>query len=116
MISNYYQYYVVDILKPPFYLFSKFYIADGESATALFQASILIGSTFSAIPVGYLSDKYGRRFLLFLSFLFQLSAPIGFSISVLSKFSNTSFALDLVYGFFYGIGNASFNTIAFVFI
>jgi MFS family permease len=112
VLSLYYQYYVVDVVKPPIYLFNKFLIPDGASASSLYQISVLFGSTLTAFPVGYLSDKYGRRLLLFISFILQVVAPLGFALSVLPGIPPTPFALDFVYGFLYGIGNTAFNTVA----
>ncbi len=60
----------------------------------------------AAYPAGWLSDRFGRKILLTISLLLQMVTPIGLAFT-------KSLALDLVFGFIYGIGNVMFNAVSF---
>jgi MFS family permease len=112
VLSGYYQYYVVDVIKPPVSVFNLFILPDAPSVSSAYQISVLLGSTLSSYPSGFLSDKYGRRITLFIAFILQLAAPLGLGLSVVPGFPKIPFPVDFLYGFIYGVGSTAFSVVA----
>ncbi|GBQ58443.1 MFS transporter [Komagataeibacter swingsii] len=79
------------------------------------QATILIYSVFNlaaalvSYPAGYLSDQWGRRSMLLLSFVIFLIASLGFA---LSRNGILLPVLFVVYGLYQGISRSIGKTLA----
>jgi MFS family permease len=66
-VQEFLQYYLKDVIGPPFQVFGTAVASDAEGAVSLVVLMIMAGATVSSIAAGALSDRFGRKQLIYLS-------------------------------------------------
>ncbi len=66
-VQEFLQYYLKDVIGPPFQVFGTAVTSDAEGAVSLVVLMIMVGATVSSIVAGALSDRFGRKQLIYLS-------------------------------------------------
>jgi MFS family permease len=100
-VQEFLQYYLQDVIGPPFRVFGATVASDAEGAVSLVVLMIMVGATVSSIGAGALSDRLGRKRLIYLSGV--LTVVPG----VLLIMSN-DFALVTLIGIAFGLGFGAF--------
>lgn len=67
IVQEFLQYYLKDVIGPPFRVFGKAVASDAEGAVSLVVLMVMVGATGSSIVAGALSDRFGRKRLIYLS-------------------------------------------------
>ena len=67
IVQEFLQYYLKDVIGPPFRVFGKTVASDAEGAVSLVVLMVMVGATGSSIVAGALSDRFGRKRLIYLS-------------------------------------------------
>lgn len=102
-VQSFLQYYLRDVVKT-FVLFGKFKIAESaESAITFFVLPLLVGGTVSTLLAGVLSDKLGRKPLLYFSQIMMWLVALEFLLSTFISVLN-NFTIVFFCGFLFGIG------------
>ena len=96
MTEDFLQYYFDDVIKK-FNVFGWFTLNDAAAATSLFVIPLLIGATITTILGGILSDKYGRKLMVYISCGLQL-------LTVILLIFFCSFELTIFLGLIFGMG------------
>ena len=66
-VQEFLQYYLKDVIGPPFLIFGTAVASDAEGAVSLVVLMIMVGATVSSIVAGALSDRFGRKRLIYLA-------------------------------------------------
>jgi MFS family permease len=66
-VQEFLQYYLQDVFGPPFRVFGTAVASDAEGAVSLVVLMIMVGATVSSIVAGALSDRFGRKRLIYLA-------------------------------------------------
>jgi MFS family permease len=67
IVQEFLQYYLKDVIGPPFRVFGVAVTSNAEGAVSLVVLMIMVGATVSSIVAGALSDRLGRKRLIYLS-------------------------------------------------
>jgi MFS family permease len=67
VVQEFLQYYLKDVIGPPFRVFGTAVASSAEGAVSLVVLMIMVGATVSSIVAGALSDRLGRKRLIYLS-------------------------------------------------
>jgi MFS family permease len=67
IVQEFLQYYLQDVIGPPFRVFGTAVASNAEGAVALVVLMIMVGATVSSLIAGALSDRLGRKRLIHLS-------------------------------------------------
>jgi MFS family permease len=67
IVQEFLQYYLKDVIGPPFRVFGTAVASNAEGAVALVVLMIMVGATVSSLIAGALSDRLGRKRLIYLS-------------------------------------------------
>ena len=87
IVSSFFYFFLSDMVAPPYDFFGVLSLGDDfEGAMGLFMAFFLLGAVLSSLGSGVLSDRMGRKRILYLSLLLQ-------SISTATMLWTSSFQL-----------------------
>jgi MFS family permease len=95
-VQEFLQYYMRDVIGD-FRLFGARVADTAEAAVSFFVIALLVGALISTLSAGVLSDRYGRKRLVYLSGTLQ-----GLVAAMLIPFSN--YALVVFLGIIFGLG------------
>ena len=76
-VQEFLQFFMRDVVKD-FSLFGKPVVQNAESAVSLFIAGLVFGGILSSLAAGVLSDRYGRKSMVYISSALQAIVPIVF--------------------------------------
>jgi Na+/melibiose symporter-like transporter len=102
-VQEFLQYYMRDVVKD-FTLFGTRVAENAESAVSFFIIALLIGAVASSLAAGILSDKLGRKKIVYLASLLQAIVP--FALIFFSPF-----ALVVGLGIIFGLGYGAYASV-----
>lgn len=103
-VQQFLQYYMSDVVGAPFRFFGATLTDDPAAATAFFLLMLLIGAIASALVAGALSDRYGRKPLVYLSGALQAAVVAVFVFY-------GSFELAIILGLVFGLGYGAYQSV-----
>ena len=104
-VQEFIQYYLGDVIGAPFVLAGFGKVADtAEIATSFFLPMLLVGAIITTLIAGSLSDKYGRKLMVYIS-----GALMGVVCLVFVIFHN--FTLVVLMGVIFGLGYGAYNSV-----
>ncbi len=103
-VQQFLQYYMGDVIGAPFSFFGAVLTSDPAAATAFFLLMLLIGAIASSLAAGALSDRYGRKPMVYLSGGLQ-------AIVVIIFIFYGSFELAIVLGLIFGLGYGAYQSV-----
>ena len=102
-VQEFLQYYMRDVVRV-FTLFGQPVASTPEAAVSFFGAALLLGAVAPSLIAGVLSDRFGRKIMVYVSSALQALVPI-----VLVFF--TSFELTILLGIAFGIGYGAYQAV-----
>ena len=104
-VQEFIQYYMADVIGAPYVLAGLGKVADtAESAVSFFLPALLVGAIITTLLAGVLSDKYGRKPLVYIS-----GALMGAVCLVFVLFH--SFTLAVLMGVVFGLGYGAYESV-----
>jgi len=104
-VQEFIQYYMGDVIGSPYILAGLGKVADTpEAATTFFVSTLLLGAILITLVAGVLSDRYGRKLMVYLS-----GALMGIVCLVLIVFH--SFTLAVLIGVVFGLGYGAYESV-----
>jgi MFS family permease len=104
-VQEFLQYYMGDVIGAPFILAFVGKVADApEQAVSAFLLPLLLGSIVSTLVAGVLSDRHGRKIMVYLS-----GALMGAVALVFILFH--SFTLAVLMGVIFGLGYGAYESV-----
>lgn len=104
-VQEFIQYYLGDVIGSPYILVGLGKVADtAETATSFFLPMVLLGAIITTLVAGVLSDKYGRKLMVYLS-----GALMGVVCLVFVLFH--SFTLAVLMGIVFGLGYGAYESV-----
>ncbi|OQY94192.1 MAG: hypothetical protein B6D41_07185 [Chloroflexi bacterium UTCFX4] len=103
-VQQFLQYYMNDVIKE-FNFLNRFTASNAIEATSVFLILFLVGALPSSITAGILSDKYGRKLMVYISSAFQAFVPIIFVLYA------PSFTFAATLGLIFGIGYGAYQSV-----
>lgn len=103
-VQQFLQYYMGDVVKT-FNFLNLFTASNAIEATSVFLGLFLVGALPSSISAGILSDRYGRKLMVYISSAFQAAVPIIFVIFA------PDFAITALLGLIFGIGYGAYQSV-----
>lgn len=97
-VQEFLQFFMRDVVKV-FSLFGKVVAQNAESAVSFFIIGLLAGAIVSSLTAGVLSDRFGRKFMVYVSSALQAIVPIIF---IFYAPFEVVVGLGLVFGLGYG--------------
>ena len=105
IVQEFIQYYMGDVIGAPFILAGFGKVADtAEAAVSFFIPALLIGAVITTLVAGVLSDKYGRKRMVYLA-----GALMGIVAFVFVFFH--SFTLAVIMGVVFGLGYGAYTSV-----
>ena len=98
-VQNFLQYWFDDVIGAPFTVFGWFTLPDPKAATSMFLLPLLTGAMIASLTAGILSDKYGRKVLVYASGGVQCASIL---LMVVFPTMNVAVVVGLVFGLGYG--------------
>ncbi len=103
-VQEFLQYYLRDTVGAPFILFGMTVSDKPEQAVSFFITTLLIGAVISSLAAGVLSDRYGRKLMVYLSGALQ-----GAVVAVFIFFHN--YTLAVLMGIVFGLGYGAYQAV-----
>lgn len=104
-VQEFLQYFMGDVVGAPFALPGVGVVATSpESAVSFFILPLLLGAIISSVIAGVLSDRYGRKIMVYIS-----GAMMGFVALVYVVFH--SFLLVVLTGVVFGLGYGAYESV-----
>ena len=104
-IQEFLQYYLGDVIGAPFAIAGIGQVADSpEQAVSLFLGPMLVGGVISTLAAGVISDKSGRKFIVYIS-----GALMGIVALMFVFFHN--FTLAVLMGIVFGLGYGAYESV-----
>ncbi len=104
-VQEFIQYYLGDVIGAPYVLAGFGKVADtAESAVSFFLPALLLGAIITTLIAGVLSDKYGRKMMVYIS-----GALMGVVCLVFVLFH--SFTLAVLMGIVFGLGYGAYQSV-----
>lgn len=104
-VQEFIQYYLGDVIGKPYAFAGVGTVADSaESAVSFFLLALLVGAIITTLMAGVLSDKYGRKPLVYLS-----GGLMGVVCLVFILFH--SFTLAVLMGIVFGLGYGAYESV-----
>jgi len=97
-VQEFLQFFMRDVVKN-FSLFGKVVAQNAESAVSFFIIGLLGGAILSSLAAGVLSDRFGRKFMVYISSALQAIVPLIF---IFYAPFGAVVGLGLVFGLGYG--------------
>ncbi|HIQ06290.1 MAG TPA: MFS transporter, partial [Anaerolineae bacterium] len=104
-VQEFLQYYMRDVIGAPFMLFGAQVATLAEEAVSFFILALLLGAIVSTLVAGVLSDRYGRKRMVYLA-----GALMGVVVSVFVLFKG-NFSLAVVMGIVFGLGYGAYISV-----
>jgi MFS family permease len=104
-VQEFLEYYMHDVVKV-FDLFGIPVAANAESAVSVFGAALLLGAVASSLVAGILSDRFGRKLMVYISSGLQALVPVVFIFF-------SSFDLAVILGIVFGLGYGAYRAVDF---
>lgn len=98
-VQIFFQYFLKDVMGAPFILFGHTVAETAEAATSFFVLALLGGALLSSLAAGYLSDRFGRKIMVYISGAVQ--GTFVLLMIFISDFQ-TAVLLGVVFGLGYG--------------
>ena len=102
-VQEFLQFFMRDVVKD-FTLFGKSVAQNAESAVSFFILGLLFGAIVSTLAAGVLSDRFGRKFMVYISSALQAVVPI-----VLIFYA--PFGLVVGLGLIFGLGYGAYQAV-----
>ena len=102
-VQEFLQFFMRDVVKD-FSLFGKPRAPDAESAVSLFITGLVFGAILSSLAAGVLSDRFGRKFMVYISSALQAIVPIVFIFYA-------PFGLVVSLGLVFGLGYGAYQAV-----
>lgn len=102
-VQEFLQYYMRDVVKD-FSFFGARLASNAESAVSVFAITLLFGAMLSSLAAGVLSDRFGRKAMVYISSALQAIVPIVFIFY-------GSFNLAMLMGIVFGLGYGAYNAV-----
>jgi len=104
-VQEFIQYYLGDVIGAPYILAGFGKVADtAETATSFFLPALLLGAVITTLVAGVLSDRYGRKLMVYIS-----GALMGVVCLVFVLFH--SFTLAVLMGVVFGLGYGAYQSV-----
>ncbi|MGA2112501.1 MAG: MFS transporter [Anaerolineales bacterium] len=104
-VQEFIQYYLGDVIGSPYILDGLGKVAStAETATSFFLPMVLLGAIITTLLAGVLSDRYGRKLMVYLS-----GALMGTVCLVFILFH--SFTLAVLMGVVFGLGYGAYESV-----
>jgi MFS family permease len=104
-VQEFIQYYLGDVIGAPYVLAGFGKVADtAETATSFFLPMVLLGAIITTLLAGSLSDKYGRKLMVYIS-----GALMGLVCLVFVIFH--SFTVVILMGVIFGLGYGAYQSV-----
>jgi MFS family permease len=104
-VQEFIQYYLGDVIGAPYILLGIGKVADtAESAVSFFLPALLLGAIITTLAAGKLSDKYGRKLMVYLS-----GALMGVVCLVFVLFH--VFTVVVLMGIVFGLGYGAYQSV-----
>jgi MFS family permease len=108
-VQEFIQYYMKEVapagMQTPVYELFSWQVADtSEKATTCFILALLLGATLSTLLAGRLSDRYGRKLMVYLSGGLQGLVALAFVFA-------PGFSLTLGLGLVFGLGYGAYQAV-----
>lgn len=97
-VEEFLQYFFRDVIKD-FTFFGAQVADNAESATSFFIVALLIGAVIASLAAGKLSDRFGRKRIVYASSILQAIVPIVF---IFRANMNLAVVLGIVFGLGFG--------------
>ena len=102
-VQEFLQFFMRDVVKD-FSLFGKTVAQNAESAVSFFIIGLLFGAILSSLAAGVLSDRFGRKFMVYISSALQAIVPIVFIFY-------SPFGLVVSLGLVFGLGYGAYQAV-----
>lgn len=102
-VQEFLQYFMRDVVKD-FTLFGRQVAENAESAVSFFIMALLLGAIVSSLAAGILSDRFGRKFMVYISSALQAVVPIVFIFFA-------PFELVVGLGLIFGLGFGAYQAV-----
>jgi MFS family permease len=102
-VQEFLQYYLRDVVRV-FTLFGQPVASTPEAAVSFFGAALLLGAVAPSLVAGVLSDRFGRKIMVYISSALQAIVPITLVFF-------TSFELAILLGIAFGIGYGAYQAV-----
>lgn len=102
-VQEFLLYYLDDVVGAPFEIFG-ISMAEAAAAVSIMVLSILVGATLSTLAAGVLSDRYGRKRMVYLAGALQAGVA-----SVL--LFNQSYPVAVIAGVIFGLGYGAYISV-----
>lgn len=102
-VQEFLLYYLDDVVGAPFEIFG-ISMSEAAAAVSIMILSILVGATLSTLAAGMLSDRYGRKRMVYLSGALQAGVA-----SVLLV--NQSYPVAVIAGIIFGLGYGAYISV-----
>lgn len=103
-VQAFLQYFMTDVVGEPFVLFGSTVAQDGAAATSFFVLALLLGAILSSLVAGNLSDRFGRKVVVYLSGAIQAAF-------VLAMLVIHDFQLAVLLGVVFGLGYGAYQAV-----
>jgi MFS family permease len=103
-IQPFLQFYMGSVVKD-FNLFNAVNFENAITATSIFLLLFLVGALPSSIAGGILSDRYGRKLMVYISSVFQAIVPVIFVLFA------PNFTITALLGLVFGIGYGAYQSV-----
>ena len=104
-VQEFLQYYMGDVIGSPYVLAGVGKVAEtAEEAVSVFMPALLFGAIVTTLVAGVLSDRYGRKVMVYLS-----GALMGLVALVFVVFH--SFTLAVLMGVIFGLGYGAYESV-----
>lgn len=102
-VQEFLQFFMRDVVKD-FTLFGRQMATNAESAVSFFVLGLLLGAIVSSLAAGILSDRFGRKFMVYISSALQAIMPIVFVFFA-------PFYLVVGLGLVFGLGYGAYQAV-----
>jgi len=102
-VQEFLQYYMRDVVID-FRFFGTLLATNAESAVSFFVLPLLFGAIISSLAAGMLSDRFGRKAMVYISSALQAVVPIAFIFY-------GSFNLVVLLGIVFGLGYGAYQAV-----
>lgn len=102
-VQEFLQFYMRDVVRV-FIFFGQPIASNSEAAVSVFGAALLLGAVAPSLIAGVLSDRFGRKIMVYVSSALQALVPITLVFF-------TSFDLAILLGIVFGVGYGAYQAV-----
>lgn len=104
-VQEFIQYYMGDVIGAPFVLAGVGTVADtAEKAVSFFLPALLLGAIITTLVAGQLSDKYGRKLMVYISGVLMGIVCLVFVLT-------HNFTVAVLMGIVFGLGYGAYQSV-----